>query len=456
MLSISQALHKLDPYESFDVVVVIISINIRHLDKRCTLIVSDDSLQCHETARILLSNLRQVDLEKLIHMKRRDIVRFNTLFLHKNYKVGRDDTNIGDQQLMSTIICDLNHRRISNEYSLSFAKVGTSTDIAGGTMLIETNIPFDLITPKEKVMSIGIFFHRNHGREMVMKDITHCEDRKVRDVRFPDLLSNIIVRVSQIGIDEQFSDKWSKVKKFKSRMILTDGLGIQDDEDSIPFIVDSNSFLSDDLRRAFRQQTTVFIRNVLTKKCQNDRWSHNTYYLVSTPSTTVEEYDLTSKRARIGSYESPHPNHLTFSCQQSASFNNSQSHERISVIGCISLIEFKDIGARLETDGDWPELSKLHQCLVGESTYLPAIITVTLQGTFSSIQVEAPSNIMNTLCGSLTVKASRKTEHIQNISKLLRGFMTFEVPFEWIIQENAQTGVDIPVVEEVNLLSMDF
>jgi hypothetical protein len=456
MLSISQALNNIHSSESFDVIVVIIFINIRHLDKRCTLIVSDDSLQCHETARILLSNLHQADLEKLIHLQKRDIVRFNTLFVHKHYKVGRDNTTNGNHIQMSTIVCDLNHKRISDEYSLSFSKVGTSTDIAGGTVLFETNVPFNLRTPKEKIMSIGNFFHSNHGREMIMKDTAPCEDRKVREVRFPYLLSNVIVRVSQIEVDES-SSKWSRMKKFQTRMILTDGLGIQDDEDSIPLIVDCNSLLSNDLRQAFRQQTTVVLRSVLTKKRENDRWSHNSeYYLVSTPSTRVEEYVLTSKRARIGSCESSCTTNLTLNCLQSASFNHSQSHDKISVVGCITLIEIKHTSTRLEKDGDWPELLKLHQCLVSESTFLPAIITITLQGTFSTLQVEAPGNIMNTLCGSFAVKAASKTRNIENISKLLRGFMIYDIPLEWIIQESIRTGVDIPIVEEVNLLSMDF
>jgi hypothetical protein len=63
---------------------------------------------------------------------------------------------------------------------------------------------------------------------------------------------------------------------------------------------------------------------------------------------------------------------------------------------------------------------------------------------------------MNTLYGSFAVKAASKTRNIENISKLLRGFMIYDIPLEWIIQESIRTGVDIPIVEEVNLLSMDF
>ena len=464
MITLSQAVNQPHSQESFDAVVVIISINIRHLDKRCTLIVSDDSLPCHETARILLSNLSESDINTLIQIKKRDIVRFNTLFVHKNYKllVGRDSTTNAHLEQMTTIICDLNHKRMTDHYSLSFAKVGMSTAIAGGTILFETTVPHDLITPKERIMSIGNYFHYNHGRDMIMKETTHCEDRNIRDVRFPDLLSNVIVRVSQIGLDETSNDRWSKMKKFQTRTqtrtILTDGLGIQDDEDTIPFILDSNSLLLADLRLAFRQQTTIIIRDVLTKKSESDRWSHNTgYYLVSTSNTTVEEYDVTSKRARIGTYESPHTYNWTLSCLQSASFSNSQSHEKRSIMGCITLIEIKETNTRLEKHGEWPELLKLHQCLVGESDYLPAIITITLQGTYTSIKVRAPCNIMTTLCGGFTVNASKKKHNIQNISKLLRGFMTFQIPLEWIIQDNADIRADfVPIVEEVNLLSMDF
>lgn len=460
MISLSQAVNQSHSLESFDAIVVIISINIRHLDKRCTLIVSDDSLPCHETARILLSNLSETDIKKLMQIKKRDIVRFNTLFVHKNYKllVGRHSTTNAHLEQMSTIVCDLNHKRMSDEYSLSFAKVATSTAIAGGTILLETSVPYDLITPKERIMSIGNYFHDNHGREMIMRETTHCEDRHIRDVRLPDLLSNVIVRVSQIGLDETSNDRWSKMKKFQTRTVLTDGLGIQDDEDTIPFILDSNSLLLDDLRLAFRHQTTIIIRDVLTKKSGSDRWSHNTgYYLVPTSSTTVQEYDLTSKRARIGTHESPHTYNSTLSCLQSASFSNSQFHEKCSIIGCITLIEIKETNTQLEKYGEWPELLKLHQCLVGESNYLPAIITITLQSTNTSIKVKAPCNIMTTLCGGFTVEASKKKHNIQNISKLLRGFMTFQIPLEWIIQENTENRADfIPIVEEVNLLSLDF
>lgn len=453
MINIFQALSLYDTGTLFDFAVVVLSINMERLDNRCTLLVSDDSISRHECARILLYKLKSKDFEKLQEIQACDIVRFNSVFTSKLYTKSASTTDISEK--ISNVICDISHSRQYDQHSLTFNKLGTCTALTGGSVLVEPNIPPQMQLSRDRIFMIGCHFLEHNRRQFVnYTDKLLRDDRRIREVRVLGILSNVVVKVTQLGIVEELN---SKPNRYFTRMILSDAMGIQDDEDSIPFYIESNHPILEDLRKSFRHQSCIMIHNVLTEKRESDRWtSIHGFFLVPTQNTSVSEYMKNTKRARFDFDQSHILIKSSLSFPYSNSFNASLSDNQTILIGYISLIKIIGSDIVLGDDDPWPDPMSLYNNLVEGTIFQPAIITLAIPESISSAKVYASEKIMNILCGSFDSRLSEKSSNIEMISKLIHGFISFKIPLQWTLGEQIAEVQNIPVVEEVDLLSMDF
>ena len=478
-----------------DLATAIISIDIDHQMKKAEMLIGDHSLKPHQCARMQFWRLNSSDMDKCIALRKGDIVRFNGVTLRKDYTIAfafsiqQDDEN-AELSKLSTVLCDFHHSFQNPNVGASFGKIATVTSMAFGRhVLTEANAYNSLVTPRDIVDSVAEWFQSNHPIFYDEEENHHNQKRKLRELTAPNMLSDIVVRVLQMDIDEVWrKQQWNRYQTSGTRtlrVILIDGDDVENEEDSIPFFIEETNPLLNQLRRLFRGRDTFLIRQVLTKKSDFSRRPCNggaaaavsDLTLVPTSKTTIEAISSTpsptstrniAKRLRYSSEvhagASLSPTSGDDSERSQASPQSSSINGRSKVLSSLSCIHFDGlgVGVRLsKCNSTWPTPLELSRMLVREDSkssidYRPATLTINAKGTThqSELHVKAHPEIMSVLCGDRDPARIWTNEIASKVSYLLKGMISLEIPLDWTLMR--EHDLNVWYVEDVSLPSLDF
>ena len=501
-------------HTTIDLTAAVVSISVNHQQRKAEMLVGDHSLERHQCARILFWRLSSVDLDKCKSIQKGDIVRLNCVTVRKDYTTNTntnhnynheqsqaksksknmEDTKSGAAinkghanaapaplaEKLSTILCDFSHSFQTPATGSTFGKIASMNPMVHGGYYVmaspEADLCRSLNTPRETVHAVGEWFLENHHmRSMGISSYNQDHEehrhqkRKVRELTASNMLSDVLVRTSQLGVDDTTMNTLGNRKKQQPsitlfRAILMDGDGIENENDTIPFHVESCNPLLNRLRQLSRTRDIFLIRQVLTVRNDASRRPHRgtsngnggganmEIILVPTANTSIDSTMSVSvsttasalasnKRLRLTSTcsysedqheqlhpsisESESPTSISLGDQQqSISFLrslpiSSSNVERLPpVMSSLSCIHYEGEHLHLKAEtktSSWPTCSTLSYILTqrDESNgivhyyYKPAILTLCVSNggtdtdsSSAELCVKANGNIMEILCGS--------------------------------------------------------
>ena len=531
-----------------DLTVSILQISVFHHLKKVEMMIGDDSLERHQCARMLFYKLSSAALEKCKSMQKGDIVRLNCVTIRKNYMntgtstdltctttstdtststIDRDDAKDDSDRAelkmkhspekLSTIMCDFYHSFQNPTEGSTFGKIASFNPLMDGGYTYNismTELDQSLLTPQNKIDAVGAWFLERHRTSLHSLKVhttgTGChsrhlyQKRKIRELNAPYMLSDVLVRISQLVVDDSAMKRpnwnWNRQRQPNSTMfraILMDGNDATNhdhDHETIPFYFDHLNPLSKRMKQYARTGETFLMRRVRTENHDASRQPYARcgggggnggglqmdmeIVLVPTIDTSIVAVSVSSPipLGRGKRFRSSISNSFDVDLNQSMSesqssmfeddscfhlpiVQNQVSEDRLRTITTNLLsIHFEDEHLHFHLDSDescWPTLGNLLNVLSvvdessGERSYKPATLTIRGVGNAvqvpPKVQVKADAEVMSTLCGSYDLRnrnagGRNNSISLQTVLDLLKGLIVLEVPLKWNLVQKLEDG----------------
>ncbi len=333
-----------------DIAIIILSKTINYETKDGYFLVGDGSLECHECARLFFKVTGNVMDQLLNDIDRGDIIIANNVYVKKDYGLEIKDELSGDTncsiqnchmkvsptQKLKTILCDFscNDWRMpqptQNDFFHRIAKImppnsfGHSYHIMEAAMKQNTTNQgsADIIVSERVVNYLLCWFQKCcHNNDNLINSSTtdqidasnkcHCRVRRVRELKTPNVFSDIIVSVETVE-NSSFCNPFMKPKYNHTHItyaILSEGNGIHGEDDIIPFFYDYQKYnFYHQFQDAFKKKQLIRLSKILTQyksspmisngsfqKRNYNFLDHFDYILVPTLESTIQIITSSSK-----------------------------------------------------------------------------------------------------------------------------------------------------------------